>query len=443
MKRAGDLRWALALFAVLALGAWSAAEETPRPDIMLALDNSASMRKNDPHFFMAASVLDFAKALSPGAHLGIVVFDSQSQVALSLTTAGTPNFLDKVQRSLALLNYKGKQTDIPGAIERCLYELREKGRVGAPQSVVLLTDGIVDTGSPSRDERRTAWLRAELAQEAHDRSVRIMSVAFTEGADFELLQALAQSTGGQHFRVLEAGQISNTFQRIAGILSAPAPRPASVVSGAAPASPPPPRGRKGRAQSDALIYWFVSTLVILLGVGAVAWVRARQGRRLPVEATLTDMADPAKTRRLKKQVSYVGRDPGCDIVISHPTVGQRHATIEFDGGAFWLHDLRSRNGTWLNSKRLSNDKELLRGGDIVRFHKYSFMFAAAGGQQTEFGGHFTEVLVFCRNHPDEPALEKCDQCKQIYCGECVLQQGDQLLCTTCRGSDASAHVTAS
>lgn len=220
MDCAGELRRALAVLALLLLGASSAAQEINPPDIMLALDNSASMRKNDPESLMVASVLNFARALPPGARLGIVVFDTRSVVALKLTPSSTPDFLAAVRHSLSSINYKGQRTDIPAGIERCLYELREKGRSGAPRSVVLFSDGIVDTGSPARDAQRTAWLRTELAQEARDQSVRIVTVAFTEGADFELMQALAQSTGGQHFRVLDAREITNIFGRIAAMLIA-------------------------------------------------------------------------------------------------------------------------------------------------------------------------------------------------------------------------------
>jgi hypothetical protein len=37
------------------------------------------------------------------------------------------------------------------------------------------------------------WLREELAQEAKQREVRVYAIAFTEEADFELLQSLAQT----------------------------------------------------------------------------------------------------------------------------------------------------------------------------------------------------------------------------------------------------------
>jgi len=127
----------MAVSALLMAVGWAAPQEASQSDIVLALDNSASMRKNDPQSLMAASVLDFARVLPRGARLGIVVFDSQPVVVLKLTPTSTPNFLADVRRSLSSINYRGQRTDIPGAVERCLYELRNNGRGDAPSSVVL------------------------------------------------------------------------------------------------------------------------------------------------------------------------------------------------------------------------------------------------------------------------------------------------------------------
>ena len=437
-------RWCqgLAVSALLLSVGLSAPQEIKQPDIVLALDNSASMRKNDPQSLMPASVLDLARALSRGSRLGIVVFGTRPVVALQLTPTDAPDFLSRVQESLALINYRGQQTDIPGAIERSLYELRENGRANASRSVVLFTDGIVDAGSAVRDQQRTAWLRKELVQEAHDLSVRIIGVAFTETADFELMQALAQSTGGLHFRILEARQISNTFMRIAAILTAPPPHPVAVVPEAARFGHwPVPQRIFGSSFGGAIVFGTLSTLLLLAGM---AWLVRRWRATIPIEATLTDMSDPSVVYRLKRKLSYVGRDTGCDIVISHPTVGQRHVAIRFEENAFWLRDLRSTNGTWLNGVRLaagaSAREEPLRSGDLVRLHKYSFLFATAGGAQTEIAERTTQVVsIFCLNHPGKPALEYCDQCGKMYCNQCVQAAGDQFLCTTCRTGEAQAH----
>ena len=61
----------------------------------------------------------------------------------------------------------------------------------------------------------------------------------------------------------------------------------------------------------------------------------------------------------------VGRDRGCEIVISHPAVSRRHAKITVNGALFLLEDLKSANGTFVNDQRI--EKAALKAGDVVRF----------------------------------------------------------------------------
>jgi len=85
---------------------------------------------------------------------------------------------------------------------------------------------------------------------------------------------------------------------------------------------------------------------------------------------------------LRRTTSTVGRaDPGSGIVGSllavdltdlddpeSPSVSRRHAQVIHRQGEFLLLDLRSTNGTFINSKRLTPDERVsLRHGDQVRF----------------------------------------------------------------------------
>lgn len=60
----------------------------------------------------------------------------------------------------------------------------------------------------------------------------------------------------------------------------------------------------------------------------------------------------------------VGRDPDCDIVLSHPTVSRRHARLRFRDGHWMLHDLRSTNGTVVNDVAVVRCQ--LRPGDHLQ-----------------------------------------------------------------------------
>ncbi len=44
----------------------------------------------------------------------------------------------------------------------------------------------------------------------------------------------------------------------------------------------------------------------------------------------------------------IGRDPASDCQLEEPTVSARHARLSFHHGQWWVEDLHSRNGTFIN-----------------------------------------------------------------------------------------------
>ncbi|MGO9822239.1 MAG: FHA domain-containing protein [Solirubrobacteraceae bacterium] len=60
----------------------------------------------------------------------------------------------------------------------------------------------------------------------------------------------------------------------------------------------------------------------------------------------------------------LGRGPGCDILLTDPTVSRRHARLRFRDGNWVLQDLRSTNGTLLNDTVVGRCQ--LRPGDRLR-----------------------------------------------------------------------------
>ena len=67
-------------------------------------------------------------------------------------------------------------------------------------------------------------------------------------------------------------------------------------------------------------------------------------------------------------VSVVGRDDDADVIIPIPTVSGAHAKVEVDGESFFVTDLESTNGTYVNSERIkSGEKTQVTVGSNVIF----------------------------------------------------------------------------
>lgn len=79
------------------------------------------------------------------------------------------------------------------------------------------------------------------------------------------------------------------------------------------------------------------------------------------------------------------------LPISDNTVSRRHAELTPDDGEWWIRDLSSQNGTWLNGVRIEG-RVKLRPGDQVRVGGTIFVF----GQSSDAGADLLRVLP-----PDE------------------------------------------
>ena len=71
----------------------------------------------------------------------------------------------------------------------------------------------------------------------------------------------------------------------------------------------------------------------------------------------------------------VGRTTGNVIRLEEDSVSGRHAALHFDGGRWWVEDLGSTNGTYVNEARVTG-RAPLRPGDVVQFGLIAARFQA-------------------------------------------------------------------
>ena len=79
----------------------------------------------------------------------------------------------------------------------------------------------------------------------------------------------------------------------------------------------------------------------------------------------------------------LGRGEDCDIRLQDHSVSRRHARIEPTPDGYFVYDLQSTNGTFVNDKQLSNSW-LLQDGDYLRVGNCIYRYLAGGNIEAEY-----------------------------------------------------------
>jgi pSer/pThr/pTyr-binding forkhead associated (FHA) protein len=73
------------------------------------------------------------------------------------------------------------------------------------------------------------------------------------------------------------------------------------------------------------------------------------------------------------EITSIGRNGSNDIVVDEMFVSSEHACIEKYKQDYWLTDLSSTNGTYVNDCRVTQ-KVLLKNNDLIRIGAATFRF---------------------------------------------------------------------
>src|SRR5882724_6353724 len=75
--------------------------------------------------------------------------------------------------------------------------------------------------------------------------------------------------------------------------------------------------------------------------------------------------NPGITVKLEGERIVLGRNADCGVVINEPAVSREHAVIRKIQGKYFIEDLKSRNGTFVNSKEVKS-RTALKDKDRIK-----------------------------------------------------------------------------
>lgn len=89
-----------------------------------------------------------------------------------------------------------------------------------------------------------------------------------------------------------------------------------------------------------------------------------EARKIPAINVQVEMEDQIGSHSYSVSELVIGRDQTCDLVLDASTVSAEHARLSYHHQKWWLEDLGSRNGTYLNLERVTTAAILVSGDEL-------------------------------------------------------------------------------
>ena len=185
-----------------------------KEDIALVVDNSSSMKQLDENLAIRDAIKAFLEHISRDVKVALILFDDNASLKMPFVPVIDEHVGDLL-KVLQRIDYGGRFSNSAAAIERALHELHDNGRRGAGKSIILFTQGGIDTGNEAVDVNFSKWLSDVLTEEAAQARIRIFCIAFSGTADTGVLQNLAQRTGGEFYPLTSSSEIPMAFDNLA------------------------------------------------------------------------------------------------------------------------------------------------------------------------------------------------------------------------------------
>ncbi len=128
-----------------------------------------------------------------------------------------------------------------------------------------------------------------------------------------------------------------------------------------------------------IIYLFIFSIIrlIYLDIKSINPVSADDSAYLKLINRMDSLPYKIKEHYSIHGKLTLGRANDNNIYIKDPFVSKRHMKVTEDEGEYYLEDLNSANGTFLNEERIL-DVVKLESGDVIKVGNVEFLFVNRG-----------------------------------------------------------------
>lgn len=87
-------------------------------------------------------------------------------------------------------------------------------------------------------------------------------------------------------------------------------------------------------------------------------------KKVPILSVQILEIEPESIHQYNLTQLLIGRDPASDICLPNELVSAQHARLSFHHNQWWVEDLQSTNGTYLNDERVYTPTVLISGDEL-------------------------------------------------------------------------------
>ena len=94
--------------------------------------------------------------------------------------------------------------------------------------------------------------------------------------------------------------------------------------------------------------------------------------RIPVLVAESGILEGRRFQITSESDLLIGRADECEVLIAAPDISRQHARIQLHNDSVWVEDINSRNGVFVNEKRVVRRPQELRPGGKLRVGEHVF-----------------------------------------------------------------------